>query len=138
MVDDVVIFASVGPIDGASKILAFAFPCLIRGPFRRGRPFIGVMKFDSDDLDNMIARGNLTDVIQHEMLHVVGVGTLWNSFSLIADRGTEQSRYTGTFGVGGCVAIGGASVCPSAVPLENTGGAGTADSHWRERRSSTS
>jgi hypothetical protein len=132
VVDDVVIFASVGPIDGASKVLAFAFPCLVRGPFPARQTVIGVMKFDSDDLDNMIARGNLTDVIQHEMLHVVGVGTLWNSFSLIADRGTEQSRYTGTFGVGGCVAIGGASVCPGSVPLENTGGAGTADSHWRD------
>ena len=131
-VDDVVIFASVGSIDGPSKVLAFAFPCFIRGPFPARQTLIGVMKFDADDLDNMIARGNLTDVIQHEMLHVVGVGTLWNSFNLVAGAGTADTRYTGTLGVGGCIAIGGASVCPSSVPLENTGGAGTADSHWRE------
>ena len=80
IVDDVVIFASVGPIDGASKILAFAFPCFIRSPFPARQTVLGIMKFDSDDLQSMITRGNLTDVIQHEMLHVVGVGTLWNSF----------------------------------------------------------
>lgn len=134
-VDDVLIFASVGTIDGASKVLAFAFPCLIRGPRPARATLVGVMKFDSEDLDNMIARGNLTDVIQHEMLHVIGVGTLWtvpNAPSLVSGAGTSESQYTGTFGVGGCVAIGGASVCPGAVPLENTGGSGTADSHWRD------
>ena len=131
-VEDVVIFASVGSIDGPAKVLAFAFPCFIRGPFPARQTLIGVMKFDAEDLDNMIARGTLTDVIQHEMLHVVGVGTLWNSFSLVAGAGTAETRYTGTMGVGGCIAIGGAPVCPASIPLENTGGAGTADSHWRE------
>ena len=132
VVDDVVIFASVGPIDGVSKVLAFAFPCFIRAPFPARQTVIGIMKFDSDDLQNMIARGNLTDVIQHEMLHVVGVGTLWNSFGLIADRGTADTRYTGAMGVGGCLAVGGASVCPSSVPLHFGAGPGTDDSHWRE------
>jgi hypothetical protein len=134
-IDDVVIFASVGPIDGASRVLAFAFPCLIRGPLPNRQTLIGVMKFDSDDLETMIARGNLTDVIQHEMLHVVGVGTLWNHpdyRTLVVGRGTADSRYVGTFGVAGCIAIGGAPVCPGSIPLENTGGSGTADSHWRD------
>lgn len=129
-VDDVVIYASIGPIDGPNQILAFSFPCYVRLPSQQ--TLVGVMKFDSDDLDNMIARGNLTDVIQHEMLHVVGIGTLWNRFSLLAGAGTTFSRYTGAFGVGGCVTMGGTPVCPGSVPVENTGGAGTADAHWRE------
>ena len=134
-IDDVIIYASLGPIDGVNKVLAFSFPCFIRGP--SGNPnrqtVIGVMKFDSDDLDNMIAAGNLTDVIQHEMLHVVGIGTLWNIYGVLAGAGTPQTRFTGAMGVGGCVGIGGATVCPGSVPVENTGGAGTADAHWRDQ-----
>jgi hypothetical protein len=133
-IDDVIVYASVGPIDGASSVLAFSFPCFIRGP--AGSPnrqtVIGVMKFDSDDIDNMIARGNLTDVIQHEMLHIVGIGTLWKIYGVLAGAGTAQTRYTGALGVGGCVSVGGATACPGSVPVENIGGAGTADSHWRE------
>ncbi|HZI99040.1 MAG TPA: leishmanolysin-related zinc metalloendopeptidase [Gemmatimonadaceae bacterium] len=129
-VDDVIIYASFGPIDGPSKILAFSFPCYVRLPSQQ--TLIGVMKFDSDDLDAMIARGNLTDVIQHEMLHVVGIGTLWGRLGLLSGAGTSFSRYTGTFGVGGCVTLGGTPVCPGSVPVENTGGAGTADAHWRD------
>jgi len=132
-VDDVIIYASVGPIDGVNQILAFSFPCFVRGPAPvERRTIIGIMKFDSDDLDNMIARGNLTDVIQHEMLHVVGIGTLWNSFSLLQGAGTSSSRYIGASGLSGCLAMGGSSVCPGFVPVENQGGPGTADAHWRE------
>lgn len=129
-VDDVVIYASVGPIDGVNQILAFSFPCYVRLPSQQ--TLVGVMKFDSDDLDNMIAKGNLTDVIQHEMLHVIGIGTLWTRLSLLAGAGTNFSRYTGAFGVGGCVSMGGTPVCPGSIPVENTGGAGTADAHWRD------
>ena len=131
-VDDVIIYASVGPIDGANSVLAFSFPCFVRAPFPARQTVIGIMKFDEADIDNMIARGNMTDVIQHEMLHVVGLGTLWTSFSLVQGAGTPESRYTGTLGVGGCVALGGANVCPGSVPLETGGGAGTRDSHWSE------
>jgi hypothetical protein len=66
------------------------------------------------------------------MLHVVGIGTLWSRLSLLSGAGTSFSRYTGAFGVGGCVSMGGTPVCPGSVPVENTGGAGTADAHWRE------
>jgi hypothetical protein len=135
-VDDVIIYASVGPIDGVNQILAFSFPCLVRGPGpAERRPIVGIMKFDSDDLDNMIARGNLTDVIQHEMLHVVGIGTIWNCttcLGLLQGAGTNSTRYIGAMGVGGCVSMGGSPVCPGSVPVENTGGPGTADAHWRE------
>ncbi|MDO8501069.1 MAG: leishmanolysin-related zinc metalloendopeptidase [Gemmatimonadaceae bacterium] len=134
-VDDVVIFASVGPIDGALKILAFAGPCFIRGPNdpANRQTVIGVMKFDSDDIETLIARGNLTDVIQHEMLHVVGVGTLWSFYGVLAGAGTTSSRFTGAMGIGACVTLGGSPVCPGSVPVENcTNCPGTADGHWRE------
>ena len=131
-VDDVIIYASVGPIDGAGSVLAFSFPCFVRAPFPARQTVIGIMKFDEADIDGMIARGNMTDVIQHEMLHVVGIGTLWSSFNFVQEAGTPQSRYTGPLGVQGCIALGGADVCPGSVPLETGGGAGTRDAHWSE------
>jgi hypothetical protein len=77
-IDDLVIFATITPIDGPNNILGSAFPCLIRdGPAPNLQTVVGIMRFDSDDMENMILRGNFTDVITHEMLHVVGLGTLW-------------------------------------------------------------
>ncbi len=133
-VDDVIVYAAVTTIDGLGGVLASAGPCIIRGPASSPdrQTVVGSMKFDAADLDSLIARGILTDVIQHEMLHVIGVGTLWRTYRVIAGAGTLDSRFTGSLGVGACIAIGGSPVCPGSVPLENTGGSGTADGHWRE------
>ena len=133
-IDDLLIFATVTPIDGPNKILASAFPCFIRDA-APNQSVIGIMRFDADDIQNLVSRGILADVVTHEMLHVVGIGSLWDFLHLIQDAGTAQTRYTGALGVGGCIAVGGASVCPSGIPLEALSedvGAGTADSHWSE------
>ncbi len=130
VIDDVIIYAAVAPIDGPNKILAFASPCFIR----QGNALttVGFMQFDSDDIDRLIAAGNMQDVIQHEMLHVIGIGTLWATKGLLAGARTSDSRFTGTFGINACIGLGGVSVCPASVPVENTGGSGTVDGHWRE------
>ncbi|KAG5185832.1 hypothetical protein JKP88DRAFT_260447 [Tribonema minus] len=36
-----------------------------------------MMKFDSDDVRAMIADGSMLPVVTHEMIHVLGFGTLW-------------------------------------------------------------
>ncbi|HVF41223.1 MAG TPA: leishmanolysin-related zinc metalloendopeptidase [Gemmatimonadaceae bacterium] len=131
-VDDVIIYASVAPKDGPGKILASAGPCFIRSADAGSATLIGVMNFDSEDLDVLITGGRLNDVIFHEMLHVVGVGTLWNRKSLLAGGGSTESRFTGPLALAACHALGGQPVCNASVPVENTGGAGTADGHWRE------
>ncbi len=129
-VDDLIVYASVAPIDGPGRILAGAGPCFVRVP--GDQSIIGVMRFDSDDIQPLIDNGRLRDVIQHEMLHVVGVGTLWSRFGLIQGAGTVDSRYTGALGIGACITLGGGAVCAGSVPVENQGGPGTADGHWRE------
>lgn len=130
-VDDVLIYATVVPIDGAGKVLASAGACLIRSASRHA--IIGVMRFDSDDINGLVSSGRLDDTVLHEMLHVVGINaSIWASKGLIVGRATPESRFTGALGVAACVNLGGGPVCPSSVPLENSGGAGTADSHWRE------
>ncbi len=135
LIDDVIIYASVAPIDGVGKVLAFSGPCFIRsapGSTSDKLTVIGTMQFDSDDIQTLISRGSLKDVIQHEMLHVVGIGTLWSSKGVLAGAGTVDSRFTGTLGINACIGLGGSTICPTSVPVENSGGAGTADGHWRE------
>ena len=135
IIDDVVIYASVAPIDGVGKVLAFSGPCFIRnspGATTDNLTVIGSMQFDSDDIQNLITRGSLKDVIQHEMLHVVGIGTLWTTKGVLAGAGTVDSRFTGQLGINACISLGGSTICPTSVPVENSGGAGTADGHWRE------
>jgi len=134
-IDDIIVYASVGSIDGPGRILAFAGPCYIRdlvGPPGSGLTTIGLMKIDVNDLDGLVAKGNLTEVIEHEMLHMVGVGTLWKLFGILADAETDKTHFTGVLGIGACLKLGGTRVCPGGVPVEYEGGAGTADSHWRE------
>src|SRR5689334_10703475 len=130
-VPGVIIYASVQPIDGPGKVLAHAGPCFTRDT-NDLRTVAGVMEFDSDDLADLQTEGILQDVITHEMLHVVGFGVFWNDLNLLTGFNTAGVAYTGTGGIAGCVQIGGTNTCAANVPVENTGGGGTANSHWRE------
>lgn len=131
-VDDLVIYASVQDIDGGGRILAESGPCVYRDASSGNLPAVGVMAFDAADLQSMASSGILQDVITHEMLHVVGVGTLWDMRSLLSGAGTFASTFLGTSGKQACFADAGSSVCAIGVPVENNGVPGTADSHWRE------
>ena len=136
IIDDVLIYASIDDIDGPGQILAQAGPCLVRGhPTQTSPAFpaVGAMQFDRADLNTLSGSGSLQDVITHEMLHVLGFGTIWGSpRNLILNGGTADPRYTGALAAQGCRTLGGSIACATTVPLENTGGEGTADSHWRE------
>ncbi len=132
IIDDVLIYASIQDIDGAGKVLAQAGPCFIRGTATGDQTAVGTMQFDSADLGTLSGAGSLQEVITHEMMHVVGVGTLWEDRGQLIGAGTPDPRYTGTQGRQGCVAVGGTVSCAASVPVENDGGSGTADSHWRE------
>jgi hypothetical protein len=133
--DDVIIYASIRSIDGPGSIIASAGPCFTRPAGGKNMTAIGVMSFDSADLQQVQQGGSLQDVITHEMLHVLGVGTLWsdNTHNLVADTGTSNPRYLGANARAACVAAGGSTACANHVPVEGTPAAvGTRDSHWRE------
>lgn len=139
VVDDIVIYAKVDSIDGVGQVLGSAGPCLTRTT--GGLTGLGIMRFDSADLNNLASSGRLGDVILHEMLHVIGVGTLWESRSLLAGKDSATVRVTGALATAACANdLGGASVCVGAVPAENclnlavgvTCGTGTQNSHWKE------
>jgi hypothetical protein len=131
VVDDVVIYAMVRPIDGVGKILASAGPCVMRTQSRF--PLIGIMRFDSDDIEALSANGRLPAIVLHEMLHVIGIGSLWYTRDMLFGAGTSNPRFIGPLAAVQCISLGGLADCADGrVPVENTGGSGTAEVHWRE------
>jgi hypothetical protein len=135
-ISGLVIYASIDSIDGRGKILAEAGPCYIRTSNGQNdyRTSIGIIKIDSADINTLAGSGNLQQVITHEMMHVVGFGTFWDTTStnLLINYGTNVS-YIGAGGIAGCKAIGGNSICATSVPVEGSQGSeGTINSHWRE------
>ena len=132
----VAIFFRVDSIDGPGAVLGAAGPCVLRqdaSSQQRGLTALGTMVFDSADFNRLVQRGTAYDVVRHEMGHVLGVGTLWNIdgvHTYLLGRGGPDPRYAGTGGESGSSVLG---FTPDGVtvPVENTGGDGTADSHWR-------
>jgi len=132
-IDDLLIFVEVGPIDGPGAVLGRAGPCLVRGSSRL--PVVGHMQFDSDDLSYMEEQGILQPVILHEMMHVVGFGTIWQEaqINVLVGAGTADPYFTGSAARDAFSTFnGGAAYAGTPVPVENTGGVGTANAHWRE------
>lgn len=124
-VDDVLIMVRVLEIDGPGRGLARAGPCLIRTA--DGLPLLGLIDLDRADL-GMDPR-TVLDVVTHEMGHVLGIGTLWWYRSLVHGSGGENPLFQGEAAMAAYGEMGGAG---GFVPVENTGGPGTRDVHWRE------
>jgi leishmanolysin len=130
-----VIFAIIDSIDGPGKILGQAGPCFVRQ--QSHLPVVGVMQFDSADVATLIAGGSFGLVIEHEMGHVLGYGTIWQADGLLANPSgcdtTIDAHFTGSQALAAFDRIGGVNYVASAkVPVENHGGPGTCDAHWRE------
>lgn len=127
-VDDVLIYASVSPIDGRNGVLGQAGPTHIR--FGNKLPIAGRMEFDVADMADLAAEGALVNVITHEMGHVLGIGTLWAHHRLISGSGTPNPTFIGERAMWEYGVFLGRG--PTPVPLESGGGPGTAEGHWRE------
>ncbi|MGF1469780.1 MAG: EGF domain-containing protein [Sandaracinaceae bacterium] len=138
VVDDLVIVATLEPIDGRGRILGQAGPRCIRSTLG-GTVFLpatGIMRFDTDDLAFLESTGRLEGVILHEMGHVLGIGTGWDNLGLLLNPSCGSSgcssgndtRFTGANAVAGWQLLGGTG----DVPVENSLGRGSSDAHWRE------
>lgn len=128
VVEDLVILTAIAPIDGPGGVVARAGPCGYVAP--GNLIWIGSLTFDEADLAVLDA-DRVERIIMHEIGHVVGIGTLWTQLgnTLLLDAGGADPRYIGPAGVAAYNALGGAG---TSVPVENIGGAGTRDGHWRE------
>lgn len=127
-IEGVLISASGTRIDGPGRILGQAGPTHVRKSTHI--PVKGIMEFDTSDLARMEADGSLIYVIIHEMAHVLGFGTLWQTKNLVSGIGTHNPVFIGENAqreFGSLISNG-----PQPVPVANTGGRGTRDSHWRE------
>ncbi|HTL06261.1 MAG TPA: leishmanolysin-related zinc metalloendopeptidase [Gemmatimonadales bacterium] len=137
-VDGVVITAELKDLDGAGQILGSAGPCILRDADYL--PAQGIMQFDTADLAVLEARGQLRDVILHEMGHVLGFGTVWDLLpigqptqSLLLRSPPTDPVFTGLTSRAALYGLAGVNgFAGTPVPVENTGGQGTIFSHWRE------
>lgn len=124
--DDMTITATLVEIDGVNGILGQAGPTLVRTPSYL--PYQAVMEFDIADAETFNGLGLWDDIIQHEMMHTLGFGTLWSYMGL-----TDGSIGGGDLTFNGTLAnlyfaseFGGTG----QIPVEMDGGAGTAGGHW--------
>lgn len=132
-IDDVLILAEGADIDGVGRVLGQAGPTHLRPPAAGASAFLparGEMTFDTADLARMEQENTLGDVIAHEMGHVLGIGTIWSRKGLLRGAGTKNPRFTGAGAMAEYGVLRGTAA--REVPVENMGGPGTADGHWRE------
>lgn len=119
-VDDILITAELGTIDGLYGVLGQAGPTSVRTA--SSLPATATMKFDIVDV-NAMALQTFSDVVLHEMSHSLGFGSIWSRLGLVAN-----GVFTGANAVDEYHAMGGTGF----IPVEQDGGSGTAGSHWDE------
>ena len=129
VVTNLLIFANIGPIDGVGGTLGNANLCRLHDT---GLAAVGTMLFDSADLTNLEGQGLTDAVITHEIGHSLGIGSRWGASGFLTDGGGVDPIFTGPTARAQFLLVGGDSYGGRHVPVENTGGGGTRDVHWRE------
>lgn len=128
LIDDLRIQASIADIDGFGGVLAQAGPSMFRSDIYL--PSAGTMTFDSTDAGIYDSAGLFDDIVLHEMIHVLGFGSLFGVMGLTSGSvATDDLVYTGANANAAYLAEYGAD---SFIPLETDGGNGTAGGHWDE------
>ncbi len=131
VIDDIQITAELKAIDGTGGVLGQAGPTALRSSSYL--PATASMQFDSADAASFNSQGLFDEIVTHEMLHSIGIGSIWSYKGLVsgatfigANAMAEYDKLVDAFqGFDNGVAA-------VAVPLETGGGGGTAGSHWSE------
>jgi Leishmanolysin len=131
-VDDLVIWVDTIPFNASNPyLLGRAGPCFSR-PISR-LTAVGAMEFVDTQMDGLLAANQLTDTVMHEMGHILGLGTHWQTLGLSANVlggnlcGTDP-QYVGANALREYHALGGTG----NIKLENLYGPGTCEGHWKE------
>ncbi len=135
VVDDLLIYVQIKEIDGPAGVFGGAGPCQIR--VNDSLPAVGVMYFDLGDMARLETNGHLEGTILHEMAHVIGFGTLWAHLGLLQDPArlgrSANTHFTGEAAIAAFDEIRGDNYTDSdLVPVQNLGGEGVWNGHWRE------
>ncbi|WP_419950980.1 leishmanolysin-related zinc metalloendopeptidase [Candidatus Palauibacter sp.] len=133
-VDDLLVLVEIGDIDGPGRTLAQAGLCRLREGSML--PYVSAMFFDAADFDDLIGSGDAKELAVHEIAHTLGFGLLWRLLDLLRDPafgvGAIDAHFVGPLATAAFDAAGGESYTGGAkVPVENLGGRGSANLHWR-------
>lgn len=93
-------------------------------------PASAILSIDQEDFSVLEADGRLEAVLAHEIGHCLGIGTVWAYKDLLRGAGRPNVRF-----VGGQTCHEYSALCGSerdSTPVENHGGAGAVNKHWRE------
>ena len=132
-IEGLIVYVLVEPIDGTGGVLGSAGPCLVRSEAQNSLTALGVMRFDEADVASLQSSGRLSVVVLHELMHVLGFGTIWVENSLLSGDSTADARFLGPRARVACAnAHGGGANCATNVPVHSADGTGSAYSHWRE------
>jgi hypothetical protein len=139
LLSDLTITADLADIDGVGGILGQAGPTAIWTASELTA--LGEMTFDQADAQEYFELKLFDDIVLHEMMHVMGVGTLWSYNNLVStivvdDNDTKKptddivdSVYTGAAANSSFKLVTGSD---AFLFVETDGGAGTAGGHWDE------
>ena len=133
-IDDLLVLVEFRDIDGPGRTLAQAGMCRLRDGSML--PAVGVAFFDVSDFDDLIGSGDAMELAVHEIAHTLGFGLLWPRLGLLRDRsfgvGAIDTHFVGPLALAAFDEAGGADYTGGAkVPVENLGGGGSANLHWR-------
>ncbi len=127
-IDDVSITVRTQRMDGVGNVLGESGPEAMRAG-RDGLPYLGTVVIDTADIAQMESEGELLAVLTHEIAHVLGFGTVWTSQGLLSGTRTSNPVFTGAHAVAEYNKVFGTNA--TGVPVEASGGTGTALGHWR-------
>ena len=89
-----------------------------------GLPFLGQVVVNTDLVPKMLQDGNLDNVLLHELIHALtSPRQLWSAYGLVSG-----GNFVGANAVTEYQVLTQSNV--SSVPLESSGGEGTAGAHW--------
>jgi Ca2+-binding RTX toxin-like protein len=127
-VDDIVIEFRSTAIDGPGGILGQT--AVVSQRVITNLPSAAYIELDSADVAALESTGQLNDTVLHEIAHALGFGTIWDDLGLVSGVGGANPQFLGQMSIQEYNLRFGTS--STGVPVENTGGVGTADTHWRE------
>lgn len=126
LIDDVNFKISATNLDGAGGTAAQTKIDFMR--FGTMLPAQSITQFDAADIAELESSGELFSVVQHELLHGLGFGNLWEAKGLVDYAGTPLAQYNGKEAVKAFNELGGLT---DNIALENEGN-GSAGLHWNE------
>ena len=127
-VDDIVIEARSIAIDGPNGVLGQT--AIVAQRVVSNLPSAAFIELDTSDIAALESSGQLNDTVLHEIGHALGFGIIWSDLGLISGATGPDPQFLGSLSIQEYNLRFGTNA--TGVPVENMGGAGTADSHWRE------